>query len=178
MARKNAFNQTTLGVIKMTVMDDSNFLSPYCYYNPLISEEVAEFLKRERKLLRPPVKKLQIVIRSNVISEEEKVVYTHAIHNYFDAENKEDKILLKRTRFIALWMGIVGVLGFAALVILDSLFTLGIWEAIIDILGWVFVWEAIDQYFLEGGRMKQDYFLSNLFAKAEISFEEIEEKNG
>lgn len=163
-----------ISTIQMTVIDDSNFLSPYCYENPLISEEVAEFLKKEKKLLRPPVVAIQIMIRSNVISDDEKKLYTQAIHNYFKAENKEDKINLRRNRILSLWMAIIGIVVFAALVILDSLLFLGIWSEIIDILGWVFIWEAVDQYFFEGGRIKRDFFQSELFAKAEVYFQEID----
>lgn len=142
-------NKTDLpSVINMTVTNDDSFLSPYSpTETPVISAEVAEFLQTCAKPYKAD-STLQLQIHSNSIDEKEKIVYSRAIRNYFNLQLEETAEELRRNTLVSLIFAVVGILGLAAMIVLDSFKVQSIWLECVDIFSWVFLWEAVDQMFI------------------------------
>ncbi len=160
-------------VIEMTVRDDGGFLSPYSAgARPMISGEVADYLMESAVSLAPH-EPVCLQIHSDCIDEEEKTIYAHALHDYFSAHYFENAVTLRRNAVLSCIMAIVGLLT------LTLGITLGIFEWVpvlgeaLDIFAWVFLWEAVDLFFLERAvlRMKSRRYLR--FADAKIVYSEL-----
>lgn len=161
-------------VIEMTVRDDGGFLSPYSAgTRPMISGEVADYLL-ESAISLAPHEPICLKIHSDCIDEEEKTVYSHALHDYFSAHYFENAVMLRRNAVLSCIMAVIGLLT------LTLGITLGIFEWVpvlgeaLDIFAWVFLWEAVDVYFLERAvlRVKGRRYLR--FADAKIEYCEME----
>lgn len=146
----NDFERETV-IIKMSVGDDSAMLSPYCETGkPVISSEVAEFLENSANGYHPK-EKLSLEIASDCIDDTEKERYRQAIRNYFSLKYQDVKRGMRRKTVISIWFTIIGVLALALMFVLDGLKLNSLWIECIDIFAWVFLWEAVDQFFIERG---------------------------
>lgn len=153
----------------MYVGDDDNFLSVYSLGKPVISQEIAEFIENSAKEFHPN-DKLILNIYSNCIDEVEQKIYPEAIKNYFDLQVKDCNFELKRKTFIGAVFSLIGVTALAIMIILSNRDVKELWVECIDIFAWVFLWEAVDQLFIERGAIvrKRKRFVS--FCNMEINF--------
>lgn len=151
--------------MNMTVNDDSAFLSPYAETGrPVISSEVAEFLENSANAFHPK-ERITLVIHSDCIDEREKSVYAQAICNYFSLGRKDVDRSMRRKTKIAIWFSIVGILALAFMFLVGRLGINDLWVECIDIFAWVFLWEAVDQFFIErGGLLLRRRRLDNFIA--------------
>lgn len=156
--------------LNMSVTDDSDFLSPYAETGkPVISTEVADFLTTSANAYHPKTK-LKINIKSDCISEAEKPVYKAAIRNYFALQSEEVVRDMRRKTVTAIWFAIVGILGLAFMFLLGKFGVNDLWVECVDIFAWVFLWEAVDQFFIErGGLLLKSRRIQN-FIEAEINY--------
>lgn len=135
--------------IMLAVTDDSNFLSPYCPPGePVISSEVAEYLENAVKAYHPN-QKLKLTITGDCIDESEEKVYKTAIRNYYMLKETEILRDVARKAMVSLWFALIGIVSLAAMVVLSNAGLKSIWAECIDIFAWVFIWEAVDQFFIE-----------------------------
>jgi hypothetical protein len=139
----NDKHHTPPTVVRMTVKNDDDFLSPFSAGDePVISTDVAEFIENATAAL-PPSASLALHVYSDCIDEAEKNVYTKAIQNYYREKYAASEIERKRNSRMVLLLALVGIL------ILSLAFLLGanahfLWAEVIDIAAWVFLWEAVD----------------------------------
>ncbi len=143
--------------IRMTVRDDGEFLSPYSETDtPVISSEVADFLDNSALAFHQS-EGLTLDIYSDCIDEEEQKVYSRAIRNYYALRQVACERDLRRNTVVALIMTIVGVIALAFMAVLSHHGVKDIWVECVDIFAWVFLWEAVDQYFIErrGAKLRQ-----------------------
>lgn len=159
--------------INMTVLNDDDFLSPYSPTDtPIVSSDVAEFLENgAAKFL--PKQKLQLNVRSNCIDDEEKVAYDKAIRNYFNLKLDGAKLDLKRNLIISIVFTVIGIIGLAAMLLLDHFFNNAIWVEAVDIFAWVFVWEAVDQFFIERRKLQLERKKYQAFTQMQINYSDI-----
>ena len=150
--------------IDMTVNDDSDFLSPYAETGkPVISSEVAEFLENSAKIT--------LSVHSDCIDDNEKIVYEKAIRNYFSLQLNEIDRSMRRKTIIATWFSVVGILALAFMFLISRLGINDLWTECVDIFAWVFLWEAVDQFFIErSGLMLRKKRLDN-FIDMKIIFD-------
>ena len=170
----------TTRTINMTVLDDSDFLSPYSEINtPVISGEVAEFLENGANVAH--IKdNLELNVYSNCIDSAEMPRYEQAIRNYFSLKLNAEQRELKRNNLVSLIFAIVGVVGLAFMIICDQLLNMqAIWVECIDIFAWVFLWEAVDQFFIERRKLIFNRRRLKSLAEMPISFKPLTtEANG
>ena len=141
-------------VITMTVRDDSDFLSPYSVSRAeVISSDVAEFIGHRAGAV-PPEVPLTLHIYSDCIDDGEKDVYRAAIHQYFSLQAVSEVHESRRNRVLAVLMTLVGIFGLAFMFVADRLGAGALWIECIDIFAWVFLWEAVDLFFICGGRLR------------------------
>lgn len=143
--------KNTASTINMCVNNDNDFLSTYSLDgNPVISSEVASFLENSAKQFHPK-EELTLNIYSNCIDEKEKELYKKAIKNYFDLQIKSCDFDLKRKSIVGITFSLIGIIALAIMFIFSSLNIKQIWIECINIFAWVFVWEGVDQLFIERG---------------------------
>ena len=169
MKRKNPLSKESAN-LNITVTDDADFLSKYSEADkPVISGEVAEFMENVAKAYHPD-QSFNLNIKSACIDETEKPKYKKAFKNYYSAKLEEADRDLKRKTWIAVTFAIIGIVALAIMFILSSLDLNEIWKECIDIFAWVFLWEAVDQFFIErSGLLLKKKRLDN-FINMEIIF--------
>lgn len=127
--------------IKMQVLNDDDFLSPFSLSEvPVINSEVADFIENSTINL-PPKEKLKLIIHSNCIDDNEKLLYDKAIKEYYQERYTSLRKELVRNYFAVAIMFIVGVI-----ILTISIFKVNtlVKSEIIDIVAWVLIWEACD----------------------------------
>jgi len=151
-------------IINMCVKNDDDFLSPFSATDtPVISPEVAEFVE-DSTCLFPPNEQFVLRIKSNCIDDTEKELYQSAFREYYTHKYIANDRELRRRRKLAWAMGTVGVLVLALAVFLEYRFGSLIWAECIDIVAWVFIWEAVytEQFDNRKRRLQKRSYLSYL----------------
>ncbi len=156
--------------VSMRVKNDDGFLSPYSNIGEeIISADVAEFLDNAVKSRR--VKNgLSIYIESDEIDEQESVVYEQGIRNYYVNRIADIDRRLTVNAVSAAVMTLIAVAVFALYIALEVLKTGYIVLAITDIAAWVFMWEAIDLFFIQRKILKFEKMRDNALMTARIVF--------
>lgn len=156
-------------VVNMTVKDDSDFLSVFSENSaPVISTDVAEFIESITASI-PPGEPLTLRIRSGCIDEREKALYREAIAEYYSEKYVVNERERKRNNIIAVILTIAGVLTLVLEIFLEFWRNSPIWTEVIDIVAWVFLWEAVDISVFGNRtlRVKRGHYLSYLSMKVE-----------
>lgn len=136
-------------VIEMNVRDDSSFLSDYSMADtPVISSEVAGFLE-DRTAYLLPEEPLSLRVYSGSITDEEKVIYRKAIACYYADRYASNQREYKKNLLSALFMALAGIAFLAAMIVCEHLLDNVIWTEVLDIVAWVFLWEATYMLMIE-----------------------------
>ncbi len=131
-------------VLNMTVKNDDDFLSVFSENNtPIISTEVAEFIENTASAL-PLKESLTLRIHSDCIDSEEQVIYRQAIKEYYVQKYISNERELKRNRLVMFLLAFAGILVLALALVYEYTGGGPIWTEVIDIVAWVFLWEAVD----------------------------------
>lgn len=159
--------------INAYVSDDSQLLSPYAEIdNPVVSSEFAEFLTTSAKAFHPK-SKLRINMISDCIDEEEKSVYTAAVHNYFSLQLEDNERERRLKTVVSLCFTLIGILALAFMLVLEYRGVGAVWTECVDIFAWVFLWEAVDQYFIERKSLTVKNLRIRRFIECEIYFKDL-----
>ena len=110
---------------------------------------------------------------SLTVNDGEKLVYDSAIRNYFRLKADGTQLSLRRNLLVSVIFTVIGIMGLAAMLLLDHFFASAIWTEVVDIFAWVFVWEAVDQFFIERRRLLRDRRKYQAFTQARISFQSL-----
>lgn len=128
-------------IINMQVLNDDEFLSPFSMSEvPVINSDVADFIENSTINL-PPKEKLRLIIHSDCIDDNEKILYDKAIKEYYQERYTSLRKDLIRNYIAVAIMFIVG-----AIILTISVFKINtlVKSEIIDIVAWVLIWEACD----------------------------------
>lgn len=157
-------------IINLSVSDDSNFISPLsCDDLPMISSETANFLELNAKHTKVN-EKIRFVIKSNVIDDKEKELYPKAIDNYYTAKIRDTKLELKRNAIISFIMLLIGIVVFATIIILNAVNAQTLILSVIDVVAWVFIWEAVDLFVFKRTELRNQQLLNLKLLTAKIEF--------
>lgn len=157
-------------VINMQILDKSDFISPYCGYTPVISSEAAAYLDNALKYVSPK-KEVEIHIKSKVILDEEKEFYKNAIINYYSNNIKEHKRDLFHNNLLSILLLIVGAVFITVMLILEATNVNAIYSTILEIVGWVFIWESAYNFFFEKHHIKKELVKARQIINANIVLE-------
>lgn len=156
-------------IINMTVRDDSNFLSAFSVnHTPVISDDVAVFIETATVPLLPKTK-ITLRIHSDCIDENEKKIYSAAISDYYRRHFTANRREIRRNAFLSLFLALSGIAVLFSIFLFADIIGDGVWNEVIDIIAWVFLWEAADLHFLESHslRTKRKRYLSYMGMKVE-----------
>lgn len=161
--------QTTEEIV-LTVADDAGFLSPYSTAGkPVVSSEVSEFLDNDAKAIRPK-NALRLKICGDCIDEIEKVKYAEAIKNSYEQKLAEEKRELKKKTITSAIFAVIGIIALIFMLASEKIGISEVWKECIDIFAWVFIWEAVDLFFIERAAISLRLKRYKNFARAEIVF--------
>ena len=108
---------------------------------------------------------IDLNIYGDCISDSERPVYEEAIKNYYSLKFTEAARTVTRKGFISLIFTIIGVVTLSLMFVLSELGAGAVWTECVDIFAWVFLWEAVDQFFIERKgvllKMKRYYAFMN-----------------
>ncbi|MCH5180775.1 MAG: hypothetical protein J1F32_06150 [Erysipelotrichales bacterium] len=156
-------------IIDMMILDDESFISPFCGKAPVISSDVATYLDNAIKNV-PPKFGVSLHITSDVVSKEKEEIHIESIRNYYRNEQKQLIRELVSNKLSAFIMFVIGLVVIATMIVLSLTNTSEIWITVLEIVGWVFVWEAVDTFFIERSKLKRDLLRANQFINAEVVF--------
>lgn len=160
--------------ICLCVADDSNFLSPFFADGyPIISEEIAEYFNHNIKR-RAKWRSLKIKIASGCIDEQERVIYANAIKNYYTTEHSETKRKLRRNMIASVIMTLIAAAVFTIAIALENSSSAGtVILNMLDVLAWVFMWEAVDKFFFQRHALRVKSLRYQALTEAEVIFEDL-----
>lgn len=131
-------------IIDMNVKDDSDFLSKFsATATPVISSEVADFLENSTHSIRPD-EQFTLHVKSNCIDETEQQIYKDAIKEYYAEHYRANERELKIHNRIAFFLAVFGILILSFAIFWEYVVESVLWAEVIDIVAWVFLWEAVD----------------------------------
>lgn len=143
-------------IVNMNVGDDSNFLSMFSVTaDPVISSEVAEFVEFSTRLL-PPGADITLRVYSNCIDNQEKKIYAAAIKEFYQEQYIVTAKELSQNNVTAVLVALAGVLCLGLMFITERFWDNAIWIEVIDIVAWVFLWEAVDIRFFRNRKLNSD----------------------
>ncbi len=155
-------------VIEMNILDKSDFISPYCSKTPVISSEAALYLDNALKYVSPK-REIEINIVSNVIEENEKEFFKNAIINYYSNNIKQHFRDLFHYNILSFVLLLIGVIFIVIMLIVETNSSNQIWSTILEIVGWVFIWEAAYTFFFEKHKTKIELLKSKQIVNAKIT---------
>lgn len=159
--------------IKLTIHDDSNVVSPYCEPGkPVISGELADYLENVASNYLP-AQPITITFFSDCIDDKEKTTYDKAVRNYFTFKAAEARREITQNTIVSLIFTIIGVISLTVMFILSAHGLGEVLTECLDIFAWVFLWEAVDQFFIERRALVRKCRRFDNFVNADIAFEEI-----
>ena len=131
-------------IINMEIQNDDNILDEFSRTDyPIISTQVAEYIEKVTTALKP-IEKFTLRIHGDCIDDNEKMIYSKAIKNYYMDKYLVDNRKLKKDKKVSLILGINGVFILVLVIILEYLENSVLWMRVFDIVAWVFIWEAVD----------------------------------
>ena len=158
--------------VRVSVQNGDDFLSPLSPDGaPVISEETASFLSNSVRHLRPDTA-LRFEIEEKGIDRTEREVYEKAIRNYYHGEFAEVMRELHRNAIVSAVMTAAAALIFALAVIFDRMGADTVLLNMIDVVAWVFMWEAADIFLLQRPTLKLRRWRSFQMIRAEIAVTE------
>ena len=142
-----------IATINIKAEDKNAIFSEYNYdSNEILNPSLSDFIIEKANDI-PPKSHLRVKIFTNddVNEEEVKTAYKNKFRNEF--EESEQK--LRKNLLFALVMLILGVLFMGFLILEIYLLDNYILSTILEIAVWVFIWEAVDSYFLERATIRR-----------------------
>lgn len=156
-------------IIDMMILDDDSFISPFCGKDPIISSDVATYLDNAIKNI-PPKAQIALHISSDVIDKSKEEIHIQSIRNYYRNEQKQLSRELISNKLVSLIMFAIGLVIISIMIAFSFADFSEIWITILEIVGWVFVWEAVDKFFFERSKLKRDLLRTNQLINAEVYF--------
>lgn len=150
-SRDKSFND--IETINVKVKHEEEIYSGYNYdRNEVLNPALSDFLVEKAESLHKR-SKLRIKIFSDFSLEEHELF--SAIKNKFKGEFESYERKLKQTAIFSLVVLILGILFLGIFVLEEIFFHNVVLSIILEIASWVFIWEAVDSFFLERIALKE-----------------------
>ena len=163
-------------IVDMMILDDSSFISPFCGGAPVVSQEVATYLDNAIKNV-PPKGEITLHISSDVIAKDKESIHIQSIKNYYCNERKQLIRELISNKLASFTMFFIGLVIIAVMIVFSLKEVKEIWITVLEIIGWVFVWEAVDKFVFERNSLKKNLLRANQLINAKVVFKKINKGN-
>ena len=141
--------------INIKVQNKEQVISQFSYdENDKINKDLAEFIESKSRDVRFS-QDIQLNFYSKQEINADEIQPT--ISNHFRAECKQAKDELKVSNIAVIVLMILGVIGLACLLWVNRFLDNFFFQMILEIASWVFIWEAVDMFFLSnfGSRIER-----------------------
>ena len=176
-SQDKSFNE--IETINIKVKSEEELYSGYNYdKNEVLNPALGDFLLEKAEAL--PVKsKLRLKFFSDVNIREHELF--SAIKNKFKGEFENYQRKLKKTALFSLVVLILGILFLGLFMLEEMFFHTPVLSIILEIASWVFIWEAVDAFFLERLSLKEKRLQMARIYDAEmevviVDFDDIEKE--
>lgn len=160
-------------LIPMTVLDDTDFLSPFSIgHDPVISADTADFLEHRMKPLMK-AEDVHLVIYSDCITDEDRDVYANGIQNYFVNRYLRMKLLLRRNLWHGLLFLLAGVALFATMLLSSIIKNADLVFNMLQVIAWVFIWEVVDTFVFDRSELRKEQWVNAMGMSMAISYEPL-----
>ncbi|MDE6605176.1 MAG: hypothetical protein K2K85_04050 [Clostridia bacterium] len=151
--------------INVKIYNRDQLFSAYSYSGDKLNSEFSEYIFDKAK--DAPIKdRIKIKIYTETDLDASEVQQT--LKSHCKSEYAESKKQVKRLVLIATIMTMLGIIALTALILINH-FTDNIYiTSIIEIAAWVFIWEAVDFFFLQRPVVKGKCILIQRIYTAEI----------
>lgn len=152
-SRDKSFND--IETINAKVKHEEEIYSGYNYdRNEVLNPALSDFLVEKAESLHKR-SNLRIKIFSDFSLEEHELF--SAIKNKFKGEFESYERKLKQTAIFSLVVLILGILFLGIFVLEEMFFHNVVLSIILEIASWVFIWEAVNSFFLEQMALKEKW---------------------
>lgn len=151
--------------INVGITSRDQLFSSYGYSGDKLNTEFSEYVFDKAKDL--PVGE---DVRINIHTEEsiDAAEVTQALKRHYRMQYKQAKKEFKRMTWISAVMTALGIIALTALILINH-FTDNLYiTSIVEIAAWVFIWEAVDYFFLQRPVVKAKCILIQRIYAAEI----------
>ena len=176
-SKEKSFNE--IETINIKVKSEEELYSGYNYdKNEVLNPALGDFLLEKAEAL--PVKsKLRLKFFSDVNIREHELF--SAIKNKFKGEFESYQRKLKKTALFSLVVLILGILFLGLFILEEMFFHTPVLSIILEVASWVFIWEAVDAFFLERLSLKEKRLQMARIYDAEmevviVDFDDIEKE--
>ena len=167
-------------VIRLHINDADTFLSPLSIEGvPVISDETAYLLNFYLlNMTLEDYEEIVFVISGRDFSDLEKNIYRKAIKNYYQEEFIDTQDQIRENLRSVLWMLFVGslILVFKFLLwwFIPAVRSINVGLEFIDIVAWVFIWEAVVLLFRERPKLQEKQIQNMEILEAKFYFKDKE----
>lgn len=134
--------------------------------NEKLNDELSDFIYDKAKDV-PANKDIKIKIFTDFKADEKEV--QDAIKNNYKKEYINLKSEMKRNYIFSAVMFVLGIVTLTLLLLMHSWFYNVYLEIILEIATWVFIWEAVDSFFLQRAQLKRKCLTMLKLYSAEIN---------
>lgn len=165
-------------VIRLHINDADTFLSPLSIEGvPVISDETAYLLNFYLlNMTLEDYEEIVFVISGRDFSDLEKNIYRKAIKNYYQEEFIDTQDQIRENLRSVLWMLFVGslILVFKFLLwwFIPAVRSINVGLEFIDIVAWVFIWEAVVLLFRERPKLQEKQIQNMEILEAKFYFKD------
>lgn len=157
-------------IVNISIRDKEQVLSPFCYEEKeTIKEEFAGLLDNIIKSV-PPKQKVRLVISGEDIDNAEKESFALAIKNHYANKILDSQLRLKNAYMIFAICVVLSILSLGLLFLVNYLNAPYILIEVVDILAWVFVWEAADVLIFQRGLIQLEKSRYTALYKSKICY--------
>ncbi len=140
-------------IINVKACDSEHIFSQFNFdSNEKLNPELEEYIVDKAKSV-PLNKDIKIKIYTEKEADQQEVA--SALKNNFKKDYWMTKEELKRTLVFSLIMFLVGTAFLISLLFMHKFFYNNYLEIVLEIVAWVFIWEAVDSFFLQRSLLKR-----------------------
>lgn len=159
-------NIEDINIINIKIDNKEQVISKFSYdENDKLNKELSEFILDKTKIM-PLTNDFKLNFYSSSAIDAKEVQTT--LKNHFKEEYIEAKHELKRANIVSLIMLILGIASLSILILAHKFFDYFYFTTILEIASWVFVWEAVDIFFLQRSRLKRQCLLMKKLYSAQV----------
>lgn len=156
-----------------------NYDDVFSYYDldgeSVLDNEFVEFLEAKADAI-PLKEELAIHFHIQEPSEEKRLEIDKAVKNHYKREIKALNRKLHRISMFSLYLLLMSMVFLAIYIPLEILEVNWVFAYVFDIATWVFIWEAVDQWFIHRREIKQKMLRKFRFVRSDIDVYEYVNK--
>lgn len=142
-------------------------------YNNKISPEIYDYIDQETEFLRSDIPVVINFDDGGKYTDELKDKITKAVVRHYSLIYEKERIDNKKSKLFGFLSFGIGAFLLSLYIFLGTVFDLNNYDffgEVLSIASWVFIWEAVDRFFLTGNERKFDAFRAGKMALLEVQF--------